>query len=297
MQTKTKNSQQTIKNIQTAFFLNITFTIIEIIGGLLTNSMAILSDALHDLGDSFSFGMSWWLEKYSDKKRTERFSYGYKRFSLLGAFINALVLIIGSIFILWQTIPRLIHPVPINTKGMIGLSLLGIAVNGYSAYRTRRGESMNEKMVSLNLLEDVLGWSVIFIVSIVMSFTELMILDPILSIGVMVFIGLGIMKNMKQIGLLFLQAVPGNISPKHLKKELLKLTQIKDVHDIHIWSLDGERHILSAHIVVDKDIPKEELRDLRKRVKNRLVKLGIGHSTLEVEFAGEKCLDDKTMIY
>ncbi len=285
-------SSSSVKNIRTAFFLNIVFTVVEIIGGVMTNSVAIMADALHDLGDSFSFGLAWYLEKYSNKKRTNLFSYGYKRFSLLGAFVNALVLLFGSIFILWQTIPRLINPVPANASGMVWLAMLGVVVNGIAAYKTMQGKSMNEKMVSLNLLEDVFGWAVILVASIVMLFTNWIILDPLLSVFVVSYILIGVFKNLKQVVLLFLQAAPKNLKPNFIKKKLLKVSLVEDVHDIHIWSLDGERHILSAHIVIQKNTPKEKIRSIRKEIKKILQGIGISHSTLEIEFEGEECLDD-----
>jgi len=286
------HQHDSVKNIRTAFLLNIFFTIVEIIGGIMTNSVAIMADALHDLGDSFSFGLAWYLEKYSNKKRTDLFSYGYKRFSLLGAFVNAIVLLFGSIFILSRTIPRLFHPEVTNASGMVWLALLGVVVNGIATYTTRRGKTMNEKMVSLNLLEDVFGWAVILLVSILMLFTHWLILDPLLSIFVIGYILFGVFKNLRQIMLLFLQAVPKELTPQMIEEELVKIPEVKGVHDIHIWSLDGERHILSAHIVVDQDIAKDKLRLVRKKVKETLRKKGINHSTLELEFVGEKCLDN-----
>ena len=289
---QTSKTAGAVKNIRTAFWVNIMFTIIELVGGILTNSVAILADALHDLGDSFSFGLAWYLEKLSNRKRNERFSYGYKRFSLLAALINAAILFFGSIFILSKTIPRLWQPVLPQATGMIGLAILGVLANSLAAWQVRRGQTMNEKMVALNLLEDIFGWLVILIASVVIKLTGWTVLDPLLSVMVIGYILLGVFKNLRQVGLLFLQATPKDLSPKQIKKTLEALPKIEDVHDIHLWSLDGQRHILSAHIVVDKDLPKEKIRYVRARVKEKLREMGVNHSTLEVEFAGEECLDD-----
>ena len=176
------------ENISTAFFLNLAFTIIEIIGGLMTNSVSIMSDALHDLGDSLSLGLAWYFQKVAKKGRDKTFSYGYKRFSVLGAMINAIVLVIGSVFILQESIPRLWQPETPNAQGMFWLAILGILVNGAAVLKLKKGTSLNEKVISLHLLEDVLGWAAVLIGSVLMYFFDLPIIDPLLSIGIAFFI-------------------------------------------------------------------------------------------------------------
>jgi cobalt-zinc-cadmium efflux system protein len=176
---KNVSKDDSVSNIKVAFFLNLGFTIIEIIGGLWTNSIAIISDALHDLGDSFSLGLSWFLERYSRKKKDEKYSYGYRRYSLFAALINSLILIAGSIFILYKAIPRLINPEELNAKGMLIFAVTGIIINGIAVLQVRRGKSLNERIVSLHLFEDVLGWAAVFVISIVIIFKSIPILDPI----------------------------------------------------------------------------------------------------------------------
>ena len=287
----THNHNNSIKNIKAAFFLNFFFTIIEFIGGYLTNSVAIMSDALHDLGDSFSLGLAWFLEKISSRKRTEQFSYGYQRFSLLGALINAIILFVGSLFILTKAIPRLINPETSNAHGMLLLAILGIVVNGIAVYKTSKGKTMNEKVISLHLLEDVLGWVAVFIISIVMIFTQIMIFDPILSILITFYILWGVLKSLKATALLFLQATPKNFNTEIIDKELKKDPFVQGVHDTHIWSLDGEKHILSAHMVISKKSSKKDIEKIKCKSKQRLKDIGIGHSTLEIEFEDEICTD------
>ncbi len=277
------------KNIKVAFFLNVFFTLFEFVGGYLTNSVAIMSDALHDLGDSFSLGMAWYLERFSNKKRTNQFSYGYKRFSLLGAFINANILLIGSLFILSKAIPRLFHPEATHSQGMFWFSLFGIAVNGMAAYKTSKGGSMNERVVSLHLLEDVLGWVAVLVISIVMMFTNITFLDPLLSLLITLYILWGVFKNLKATALLFLQATPQNLSVDTIDGELKNETYIQGVHDTHIWSLDGEKHILSTHVIICKDSTKKEIESIKLKLKEKLSGMGIEHSTLEIEFEDEDC--------
>lgn len=238
------------KRIGRAFFLNVVFTIIEFIGGWLTNSTAIMADAVHDLGDSLSIGTAWWLNKLSDKDANNTFSYGYKRLSLLGALINGLVLTTGSIWILFEAIPRLAASEMPQVEGMLLLSIFGITVNGFAAYKLSEGNSLNERILNWHLLEDVLGWVAVLIVSIVLMFKPWPILDPILSIGFTLFILFNVIRNLKETLLLFLQATPDAKQMAEVRKVLLLNDDVADVHHFHIWSLDGE-HSVSASSKLD----------------------------------------------
>jgi len=199
------------ENIKVAFLLNLTFTIFEIVGGLWTNSMAILTDALHDLGDSISLGVSWYLEKYSEKGPDQKFSYGYARFSLLGALISSVVLLSGSVLIITRAIPRIIQPEAVNPKEIVDyFLLLGIVIKRNSCFKIKKGTSLNEKVVSWHLIEDVLGWIVVLIISVVLIFLDLPVLDPIFSLLITIYVLYNVVKNLKEILNIFLQGVPKN---------------------------------------------------------------------------------------
>ena len=271
------------KNIKVAFFLNIGFSIAEIIGGFLTNSMAILADALHDFGDSFSLGLSWYFARISDKQPSKTFSYGYKRFSLLAALINGIVLLVGSLLILSEAIPRLIHPEHSNAKGMFVFAIFGILVNGLAVWRLKSGKTMNERVVTWHLLEDVLGWVAVLIVSVVMIFKDIHILDPILSVLITLYILWNVVKNLKKTVSLFLQGVPQEVPISTVEEELQKLNNVHKVHHTHIWSQDGEHNILTTHIIVGQDRSWESIDFLKGKVRERLKKLGIDHATIEIE--------------
>lgn len=281
--------QQETGNVKVAFFLNITFTIIEIIGGLYTNSLAILSDALHDLGDSLSLGLSWYFQKLSQKGRTKTFSYGYKRFSLLGAIINGVVLAIGSAVILSRAIPQLFEPQESDPEGMFYLAVLGIIFNGAAFFRLRRGSSLNEKVVSLHLLEDVLGWVAVLLGSLVMIYAEAPWIDPFLSILIAVFVLFNVYRNLRKSLRIILQAIPADIAPERIEEKLLELPEVKDVHDFHIWTLDGEYHIMSLHLRLDKDYSLSEQAGIKNRLRQRLHHAHIEHITLELEGPREDC--------
>jgi len=276
-------------NIKVAFFLNLGFTIIEIFGGIFTNSVAILSDALHDLGDTFSLGLAWYFQRLSKKGRDQTFSYGYKRFSLIGAIVNSIILIIGSIFILTEAIPRLMNPQTTNALGMIGLAVLGVIVNGAAVLRLRTGTSVNERVVSLHLLEDVLGWVAVLVGATMMYFFDLPIIDPILSVLIAIFILKNVFKSLRQSFKIILQAIPEDVNADKVTFYLIGLSAVQSIHDLHIWSMDGEYNVLSVHLVLEKEMNSEELHDLKTAIRHELQHLNIEHSTFEMEITGEEC--------
>ena len=278
-----------VSNIKTAFFLNLSFTIIEIIGGFLTNSMAILSDALHDLGDSLSLAMSWYLENYSQKGADKDFSYGYARFSLLGALINSIVLILGSIFILTKVIPRIFAPQPVRPEGMLYLAILGIIVNGIAVFKLRGEGSLNKDVVSWHLLEDVLGWIAVLIVSIILIYKDLPILDPLLSLAINIYILYNVIAKLKKILNVFLQRVPPGIEIEALQQKIAAETQALAAHHTHIWTLDGEKNFLSTHVIIQDQFSKEEIIKLKSKIKELLDAEEIDHVTVEIEYQNEEC--------
>jgi len=278
-----------VSNIRTVFFLNLGFTVIEIVGGLYVNSVAILSDAIHDFGDSISLGISWYFQKLSHQGRTKTFSYGYKRFSVLSAIINTIVLLIGSIFILMETLPRLYQPQQPNASGMIVLSLLGVIVNGAAVWKTRKGKTVNEKVVSLHLLEDVLGWVAVLIGSILMMFVNAPIIDPLLSIGITVYILYNVFRNLNQSFKIILQSIPADVNHQEIEKKLLEISQVNAVHDMHTWSMDGAYHVMTVHLVLGQPSDLEHREKIKKAARQILKDQAIIHATIELELEGEDC--------
>ncbi|RED97023.1 cation diffusion facilitator family transporter [Marinoscillum furvescens] len=280
--------QHSTSKIRVAFFINLLFSIVELVGGLYTNSVAILSDALHDFGDSLSLGVSWYFQKVSQKGRDINFSYGYRRFSILGAVVNSVVLIVGSIFIAIEAVPRLFNPTQPDAEGMIWLAIGGIIANGLAAWRLHGGQSLNEQAVYLHLLEDVLGWTATLIAAIVMHFQNVPILDPLLAVGIAIYILFNVAKNLKKAAKIILQGTPEEISPLRITSMLKSLPEVIDTHDCHIWSLDGQYHILSIHLVV-KNTSLDKLAALKLKVKKLLSKEHIDHATIEFETDEEEC--------
>lgn len=280
------------ENIKSAFFLNLAFTIVEIIGGFYTNSLAIMSDAVHDLGDSLSLGMSWYFQKLSNKSANKKYSYGYGRFSLLGAIINSIVLIVGSVFIISEAIPRIINPEYADATGMMWLAILGIIVNGIAVLKLKRGSSINERVVSLHLFEDVLGWVAVLIASIIMQFWDVPILDPILSLAIAGYVLFNVYKNIKEAFKIILQGVPNEISSDEIKKQIiLHIDEVGDIHDCHIWTLDGEYHIATIHIrIKEKVFSWQKSKEVKEKIKKLLHdNFHLEHVTLELESILEDC--------
>jgi cobalt-zinc-cadmium efflux system protein len=277
-------------NIQVAFILNLFFTIVEIVGGLMTNSMAVLSNAIHDLGDCLSLGLAWYFQKVAKKGSDTSYSYGYKRFSLLGAVINSIVLITGSVIILTVAIPRIFNPETTKTGGMIAFAVLGVLVNGAAVFRLKKGNSINEKVVSLHLLEDVLGWSAVLIGSIVMRYVDIPVLDPIMSIGIACFVLYNAINNVRQSLRIILQGIPTKISPNEITTYLEQIDGIETTHDLHIWSEDGNYNVLTVHVVLTGSMEMEKLAELKVQIRDILKEKEIHHATIEFETPNERCV-------
>ena len=275
---------QSTKNIKVAFFLNLFFTVFEIIGGMYVNSVAILSDALHDFGDSLSLGLSWYLDKKSKKAADKNFTFGYQRFSLLSALINSIVLIIGSVFVIQEAVERLIHPESSNGLGMMYIAIVGVIVNAYAAYKLSHGKSMNEKVLSWHLVEDVLGWVAVLIVSIVLIFKDIPYLDPALSLAITAYILWNVVKRLKETLMLFLQGTPLDFDVDELTTKILEFDQVVSVHNTYLWSLDGEHHVFSAHVVIHKVVALEHIEVLKEEIRARLKAFGLSNITIEIEF-------------
>lgn len=283
------HSNSAIGSLRLAFFLNLAFAVLEIIGGFLTNSVAILAGALHDLGDSATLAVSWYLERVSLKVTDQKYSYGYKRFSLLGAVFSAVVLLTGSIFIFNEAIQRLITPQPSDARGMIVFALVGIAVNGAAVLRIRREKNMNARMISWHLLDDVLGWLAVLIMSIVLHFADIRILDPVFSLLITAFVVFNVYKNLRKTVALFLQAVPEKINIKDLESRIRNMQMVKDVHHTHVWSLDGEQNVLTTHIVLESDAKREQIRRIKCLIHEMIPQYDLVHTTIEFEYLDEDC--------
>lgn len=282
---------KTEKNILIAFILNLSFSVFEFIGGIFTGSVAILSDAIHDIGDALSIGTSYFLERKSKKQPDETYTYGYARFSVMGSVITTFILLFGSCAVIYNAVIRIFNPVEINYNGMIIFAVIGAVINFLAAYFTKDGDSLNQKAVNLHMLEDVLGWLVVLIGAVVMRFTDISIIDPILSIGVAIFIFINAIKNLKEVLDLFLEKIPHDINIDEIKEHILHIDGVKGVHHIHIRSIDGHHNYATMHVVADGDSHK-----IKDSIREELKEHGIGHATLELESEDEHCHEESCHI-
>ncbi len=275
------------KNILAAFVLNLLFSVFELVGGAFTGSVAILSDAVHDLGDAVGIGISYLCERKSQNQCDDTYTYGYIRYSVLGGLITTVILTFGSLMVVYQALLRLWNPVVIHYNGMILFAVVGVLVNGLAAYFTRDGHSVNQRAVNLHMLEDVLGWLVVLVGALVMRFTDFYYLDAILSISVAVFILVQAFKNLKTILDIFLEKTPLNMDMDTLKKQILEIEGVDKVHHFHLRSFDGFHHDATMHLVVfgDDETVKKQVRELLKQYD-------INHAVIETHSV-DFCCDDE----
>lgn len=279
------------KKILVAFLLNLFFSIFEFVGGILTSSVAILSDSIHDIGDAAGIGLSYFLEKKSKREPDDKYTYGYLRYSAIGGLVTTSILLVGSAVVIYNAVTRLINPIEINYNGMIIFAVVGVLVNFLAAFFTRDGESLNQKAVNLHMLEDILGWIVVLIGAIIMRLTDISIIDPIMSIGVALFIIWNAINNMKELLDVLLEKTPEGICPHELTEHVMEIDGVIGVHHIHIWSMDGIRNYATMHIVVNGDGAA-----VKKAVRAELAEHGISHATLELEAEGEECAEHNCVV-
>lgn len=274
------------KNIFIAFTLNISFAIFEIIGGLITGSTAILSDAVHDFGDSLALGLSLIFQKFSDKAPTAKYSYGFKRLPVIGAIINIVVLSLGTIFVFTEAMERFANPQTVMAEGMFFMSIVGIVINGISVLRMKGSQKILDKTVLMHLCEDLLGWVAVFAVSIVMYFTNWYILDPILSLIICAIILKNIITNVKITADIILGATLDMETREHIRKHITELSQdILAIGNMNLWSLDGEENVLSIQVLTK---PQSDTEAIRRGIKSIIEEEGIHFSTVEIAQNGGK---------
>ncbi len=271
------------ERVRFAAFLNFCFVVVELVGGFWTNSLAILSDALHDFGDSIALLVSWLFERGAKKSPDARYTFGYQRLSLFSALFSASILIAGSIIIIFQAIPRFLNPEPVNAFGMVGIAIIGIVFNGAGFFLLKKGESLNEKVLSWHLLEDVLGWVAILVGGIVIYFWQFYLIDPILTVALTAFILYNVAQSLREAVSILLQGVPKHINLEAVKKDINTIKGVIGIHDIHIWSLEGETDVFTAHVVLDDETLEKQAEQTKQTIKETLLKHHIEHSTIELE--------------
>ena len=256
-----------------AFFLNLSFSIVEFIAGGIFVSSAVLADSVHDLGDALAIGLSAFLETISNREEDSRYTLGYKRFSLLGALVTAVILMTGSGMVILENISKLFHPQPVNDEGLLWLGIIAISVNLLASLVIRKGQTKNESILSLHFLEDTLGWLAVILMAIVLRFTDWYILDPLLSLAISFFILSKAIPRFWSTLKIFLDAVPEGVDIK-------QVDNVASINQLNLWTMDGLEKNAIVHVCLEHvkhiEVCKESIRDLLKES-------GFQNVTIEVD--------------
>ena len=263
-----------------AFFLNLSYAIVEFIAGGIFGSSAVLADSIHDLGDAIAIGISAFLETISNREEDRRYTLGYKRFSLLGALVTSVILIIGSILVILENITKIFNPQPVNDEGILWLGIIAVSTNVLASLVVRKGKTKNESILSLHFLEDTLGWLAVILMAIILRFTDWYILDSLLSLVISIFILTKAIPRFWSALKIFLEAVPEGVEAGNLEKDLETLTNVNSVNQLSIWSMDGLENNAIIHICI-KDW--EKIMETKEAVRQFLEERGVQNITIEVD--------------
>lgn len=282
------------KGLTVAFWLNLLFSLVELTGGLWTNSIAVMADAFHDFMDAVAIGTAVLLEKLSGKKRTPGFSYGYRRFSLLAALGLSLFLIAGTVVMSIGAIRSFIHPKELNSIGMLWLAVLGVLVNGIAFLRIKKegnqshGHNHNSRAIMLHLLEDMLGWIAVLIGATIIYFTQWYWIDGVLTLAIAGYVAYNAVKNLIGTMKVLLQAVPENVNIRALSAEIEQIDGVAGMHDFHVWSLDGTYNVGTLHVVI-RNTEHQDENVIRDAVLELMRKHNIQHPTVQIETSVNNC--------
>ena len=263
-----------------AFFLNLSYAIVEFIAGGIFGSSAVLADSVHDLGDAIAIGISAFLETISNREEDRQYTLGYKRFSLLGALVTAVILITGSILVILENIRKIVHPQPVNENGILWLGIIAVSINLLASLVVCKGKTKNESILSLHFLEDTLGWLAVILMAIILRFTDWYILDPLLSLVISIFILTKAIPRFWSALKIFLDAVPEGVEIGDLEKDLETLINVQSVNQLSIWSMDGLENNAIIHLCLED---WEQMMETKNQVRQLLEERGIQNITIEVD--------------
>ena len=271
------------KGIKTAFFLNMVFVLVEFFGGLITNSFAVISDAIHDFGDCFAIGCAWFFERRSKKLPDDKYTYGYRRYSLVSAAITSLILVFGSVVVIFGAVERFREPTEIHGLGMMLLAVLGIIINGAAVVKTSKGHGANEKAIKLHLLEDVLGWVAILVGGLFVYFLKWNFVDVIISVVIAVYLLIQSIINLVEVCEILLEKVPEDFSVSDYKNSLSSVEGVSDIHHLHVWTFEGEKIMATIHIRIPDDADMQYYKSVKEDVERLSREFGIDHLTVQLD--------------
>lgn len=263
-----------------AFFLNLTYAIVEFIAGGVFGSSAVLADSVHDLGDAIAIGISAFLESISNREEDSHYTLGYKRFSLLGAMVTAVILMTGSVLVILENIAKIFHPQPVNDEGILWLGIIAITVNVLASLVIRKGQTKNESILSLHFLEDTLGWVAVILMAIVLRFTDWYILDPLLSLAISFFILSKALPRFWRTLKIFLDAVPEGVDIQKIKTDLAELDHVASINQLNLWTMDGLEKNAIVHVCLKE---MEHMETCKESIRIFLKDCGFQNITIEVD--------------
>lgn len=273
-----------------AFLLIATFMVVEVIGGVITNSLALLSDAGHMLSDAAALGLSLFAMKLGERKATQSKTYGFKRFEIIAAALNGLTLIVISIYIFVEAYHRFTDPPEVQSMGMLTISVIGLVVNIIAAWILMSGdkdENLNVRSAFLHVLGDMLGSVGAITAALLIYFFGWGLADPIASIAVAILIIISGWRVTKESFHVLMEGTPEQIELNEVKDEIMKIPEVIDVHDVHVWSITSGVLMFTGHIAVEGGGAHDRV--LHKAQKLLHDRFGIDHSTLQVEGEEHGC--------
>ena len=263
-----------------AFFLNLSYAIVEFIAGGIFGSSAVLADSVHDLGDAIAIGISAFLESISNREEDSHYTLGYKRFSLLGAMVTAVILMTGSVLVILENITKIFHPQPVNDEGILWLGIIAVSINVLASLVIRKGQTKNESILSLHFLEDTLGWVAVILMAIVLRFTDWYILDPLLSLAISIFILSKAIPRFWSTLKIFLDAVPEGVDIKQVKNDLEQLDNVASINQLNLWTMDGLEKNAIVHVCLKR---MEQMEICKEAIRALLKERGFQNVTIEVD--------------
>jgi len=267
-------------SIWLAFFLNLSYAIVEFIAGGIFGSSAVLADSVHDLGDAIAIGISALLETISNREEDRQYTLGYKRFSLLGAMLTAVILMIGSVLVILENVTKIVHPQPVNENGILWLGIIAVVINVLASLVVRKGKTKNESILSLHFLEDTLGWLAVILMAIILRFTDWYILDPLLSLVISIFILTKAIPRFWSALKIFLDAVPEGVDIKQVKNDLEQLDHVVSVNQLNLWTMDGLEKNAIVHVCLEEI---EQMESCKEAIRGLLKSCGFQNVTIEVD--------------
>ena len=263
-----------------AFFLNLSYAIVEFIAGGIFGSSAVLADSVHDLGDAIAIGISAFLESISNREEDSHYTLGYKRFSLLGAMVTAVILMTGSVLVILENITKIFHPQPVNDEGILWLGIIAVSINVLASLLIRKGQTKNESILSLHFLEDTLGWLAVILMAIVLRFTDWYILDPLLSLAISFFILSKAIPRFWSTLRIFLDAVPEGVDIQQVKSDLEQLDHVASINQLNLWTMDGLEKNAIVHVCLKR---MEHMEVCKEAIRALLKERGFQNVTIEVD--------------